>query len=156
LVGEWRFTTQELLDTEQAAVLAAASRQGDAAGVVPPPMVDQVIAAHAHTETSPAGTGAGRRPGLSDEQVALVRALVTSPDGVQLVNAKAGSGKTSVLRAARHAWEAAGYRVVGVALAARAARELQQSSGIAAAPSPGSSATSTIPPALAWRLARCW
>jgi conjugative relaxase-like TrwC/TraI family protein len=132
LVGEWRFTTQELLDTEQAAVLAAASRQGDGAGVVPPPILDQVIAAHTHTETNPGVTGDRRRPGLSDEQAALVRALVTSPDGVQLVNAKAGSGKTSVLRAARQAWQAAGYRVVGVALAARAARELQQSSGIAA------------------------
>ena len=132
LIGEWRFTTQELLDTEQAAVVAAVGRRGEGVGVVPPPVVEQVMAAHTHTEPIPADAGAGEQPALSNEQIALVRALVTSPDGVQVVNAKAGSGKTSVLRAARQAWESAGYRVVGAALAARAARELHRNSGIAA------------------------
>src|SRR6266536_2440811 len=61
---------------------------------------------------------------LSDEQAAMVCALVTSGDGVQLVNAKAGSGKTTALRVACDAWHQAGYRVIGAALAARAARLL--------------------------------
>jgi ATP-dependent exoDNAse (exonuclease V) alpha subunit len=51
---------------------------------------------------------------------------------VQLVNAKAGSGKTSALRVACQAWQAAGYQVIGTALAARAARELHHSAGITA------------------------
>jgi len=132
VVGEWRLTTQELLDTEQAAVVEAARRRGEGVGKVAPWVIEQVVATHTHAETSAADIGVRGRPVLSDEQIALVRALATSPDGVQLVNAKAGSGKTSVLRAAREAWEAAGYRVVGTALAARAARELHHNSGIAA------------------------
>src|SRR6266536_5438338 len=69
---------------------------------------------------------------LSDEQAAMVCALVTSGDGVQLVNAKAGSGKTTALRVACDAWHQAGYRVIGAALAARAARQLQQAAAIPA------------------------
>jgi ATP-dependent exoDNAse (exonuclease V) alpha subunit len=69
---------------------------------------------------------------LADEQRAMVTALVTSGDGVQLINAKAGSGKTSALRAARLAWERSGYQVVGAALAARAAQELRDGAGIQA------------------------
>jgi hypothetical protein len=43
---------------------------------------------------------------------------------------KAGTGKTYALDAARHAWQQAGIPVAGVALAARAALELEQSAGI--------------------------
>ena len=130
IAGEWRFTTEELLDTERAAVTAAAARQGEGAGMVAPWVIEQVVAAHTHTAA--ADPSAREGPALSDEQIAMVRALATSPDGVQVVNAKAGSGKTTVLAAARQAWEGSGYRVVGAALAARAARELHRSSGIAA------------------------
>jgi len=119
--GEWRYTTRELLATEAAAVTAAMARRAERAGVVPPPILEQVLATHCRD-----------RPMLGDEQVAMVRTLVSSGDGVQLVNAKAGTGKTSVLRVARDAWEQAGYRVVGAALAARAARQLHHSAGITA------------------------
>jgi hypothetical protein len=91
--------------------------------MVAPLVVDQVLAGHFKT------AGGGRLL-LNEEQNAMVRDLATSPDGVQVVNAKAGSGKTSVLRAARETWESAGYRVVGVALAARAAQELHLTAGI--------------------------
>lgn len=42
----------------------------------------------------------------------------------------AGSGKTHALAAARDAWDDAGYTVIGCALAARAARQLQDDSQI--------------------------
>lgn len=45
-------------------------------------------------------------------------------------NAGAGVGKTFALDAARAAWQSAGHQVIGTTLAARAAAELQDGSGI--------------------------
>jgi ATP-dependent exoDNAse (exonuclease V) alpha subunit len=70
-------------------------------------------------------------PTLLTSQKAMVRRLTTSGAGVEVVVGKAGSGKTYALRAARAVWQDAGVRVVGCALSARAARELEQGSGIA-------------------------
>ncbi len=74
-----------------------------------------------------------RRPSLSDEQRRMVVTLVGSASGVQVVVGRAGAGKTFALDAAREAWQADGRIVVGTALAARAAAELQAGSGIASA-----------------------
>jgi ATP-dependent exoDNAse (exonuclease V) alpha subunit len=62
----------------------------------------------------------------------LVRRLLTSGAGVDVVVGPAGTGKTRALRAAREAWEANGHTVIGASLAAVAARELQNGSGIPA------------------------
>jgi len=50
---------------------------------------------------------------------------------LEVVQAAAGTGKTTALSAARLGWEAAGYRVLGSSTAARAARELADGAGIA-------------------------
>ena len=72
--------------------------------------------------TQPLSTQTLSRAGLADEQSDLVVELVTSGRGVDVVIAPAGAGKTTTLGCAAEAWRAAGYRVIGATLAARAAR----------------------------------
>lgn len=64
------------------------------------------------------------------EQVDAVR-HVTGKAAIATVVGLAGAGKSTLLDAARIAWEADGRRVIGAALAGKAAESLEQSSGIA-------------------------
>jgi hypothetical protein len=68
--------------------------------------------------------------GLPADQQRVVEHLGTSGNGVDVLTAPAGAGKTYTLAAARRVWEQSGYHVSGAALAARAAAELQSSAGI--------------------------
>ena len=97
----------------------ALGRAGQDCGRLDGHLVEQVIA--------------GQPLVLSDEQAAAVRALTTSGAGVDVLIAGAGSGKTcAVLGSVRRAYELAGYRVVGAASSARAARVLADDGGLAA------------------------
>jgi ATP-dependent exoDNAse (exonuclease V) alpha subunit len=60
----------------------------------------------------------------------MVAAVTTSGNGVDVVVGRAGTGKTYALAAAAALWRADGFRPIGVALAARAATELESSAGI--------------------------
>lgn len=67
---------------------------------------------------------------LSEEQ----RTAITHVAGAGRLSAvigRAGAGKTTMMKAAREAWEVAGYRVVGGALAGKAAEGLEKEAGIA-------------------------
>ena len=110
-----RFTTPEMQATEERLVGSALRRRHGTFGVAAPDAVDDAVDA---------------RPTLSAQQVAMVRRLTTSGAGVEVVEGVAGSGKTFGLSAARQAWEASGLPVLGAALAARAAAELEAGSGI--------------------------
>lgn len=112
--GESRYTTKGLLLTEQRAINHSLDRHDDRVGIARPPMLQRALA----------------RRSLTDEQAQMVRRLTGSGAGVEVVVGKAGTGKTYALDAARDAWEASGVQVTGVALAARAALELQASAGI--------------------------
>ena len=73
-----------------------------------------------------------RFPGVKSrpEQTEALKHLL-SAGGLKLLSGFPGTGKTYVLDAARKAWERQGFRVVGAALAGRAARELESKSHIA-------------------------
>jgi conjugative relaxase-like TrwC/TraI family protein len=110
-----RFTTREMVQTEGYLLHLAASRRHAQAGLVHPGTVADALS---------------RRPSLSDEQVAMVRRICGSGAGVDVIVGVAGAGKTFALAAAHDAWNASGHRVIGAALAARAARQLEAGSGI--------------------------
>lgn len=108
-----------MLALEAEMVDQAAGRVGEGLGVVRSASVE--------------GGWFARRPGglvLSDEQQQMVRQLVTSGHGIEVVCARAGTGKTTAIDAARELWERKGYRVIGGALAGRAADELRARGGI--------------------------
>ncbi len=110
-----RYSTSELIALEQRLVEQASARRDDAVGVVDEPTVLRAL---------------GARPELSEEQAAMVAQLTTSGHGVDVVIAPAGTGKTFALDAARDAWQHGGHQVIGAALAARAAAELEATAGI--------------------------
>ncbi len=60
-----------------------------------------------------------RAPGLSEEQRAVI-IHITGPEHIAVVAGAAGAEKSTALAAARMAWEAEGYRVLGAARAASA------------------------------------
>jgi conjugative relaxase-like TrwC/TraI family protein len=113
--SEIAYSTPEMLSIERRLIDQAAARRAEGVAVVAREHVAAALA---------------ERPTIADEQEAMVRSLVGSGDGVQVVRAAAGTGKTFALDAARAAWEAEGLRVYGCALSARAAAELRDHTGI--------------------------
>ncbi len=71
----------------------------------------------------------GRHERLSDEQKVAIERIAGSAR-IAAVVGRAGAGKTTMMKAAREAWELAGYRVVGGALAGKAAEGLEKEAGI--------------------------
>jgi conjugative relaxase-like TrwC/TraI family protein len=110
-----RYSTRQLLEVEERLVTQAVARRSEGVGRIPAAALDAALA---------------ERPTLSAEQVAMVTRLVNSGAGIDVVIGRAGTGKTFALDAARAAWTAAGHPVIGAALAARAAAELQATAGI--------------------------
>ncbi|HEY4947248.1 MAG TPA: MobF family relaxase, partial [Acidimicrobiales bacterium] len=113
--GDRRYTTTELLAAEERIITSAVERIGERTAQVAPSLVDQVL---------------GRHPHLDGEQADGVRALLTSGNGYDLIIGQAGTGKSTMLAAARIGWEEAGFRVIGTAVAARTAADLETGTGI--------------------------
>ena len=111
-----RYSTPEMLELEQDLIDNGLQRRATDSGTVSRETVEQVLA---------------ERPELGAEQADMVRALTMSGDGLQVVRAAAGTGKTYALDAARDAWQREGRPVNGCALSARAAVELADQTAIA-------------------------
>jgi len=118
---ERRYTTVSLLAAERELVDRALARRDGGTAVVPEQMVEEAITAY---------NTANPDRELDADQQAMVRHLCGSGDGVDVVVGKAGTGKSTALRVARQAFEAAEIPVIGVAPTANAARQLRQSAGI--------------------------
>ncbi|MBB3571035.1 Ti-type conjugative transfer relaxase TraA [Rhizobium sp. BK491] len=83
---------------------------------------------HAVSEGALAAT-LRRHERLSEEQKTAIE-RIAGPARIAAVVGRAGAGKTTMMKAARGAWELAGYRVVGGALAGKAAEGLEKEAGI--------------------------
>lgn len=111
---ERRYTTRELLSTEQTGLRLATEAPAHPVGAVRFIGVDVMLA----------------DTGLSTEQQTMVRTLVTSGRRVDVVAGPAGCGKTAGLAAAHQLWADSGFRVQGATVSWLAARELQAATGI--------------------------
>lgn len=116
-VGERRWTTAELLETEARMLNTAETSLGAGVAIVDRRLVEAALA---------------EQPELGEDQQAMVRHIAGSGHAVDVVVGRAGAGKTYALAAAVSLWRTAGYEPVGVALAARAAAELQSGTGLRA------------------------
>jgi hypothetical protein len=113
------FSTQDLIDTEHRVASYIAELHDEATINVP----EQHIQAALGAEAARCGG-----QGLDAEQERALRTLC-SPAGWAGTVGIAGSGKTTTLRPAVDAMQAAGYQVLGVALAGGAAEVLQAETG---------------------------
>ncbi|MBZ9794282.1 Ti-type conjugative transfer relaxase TraA [Mesorhizobium sp. ES1-4] len=116
--GEDRFTTRQMIETEQGLHRAAERMAGQERHTVSEAQREAALA-----------RAAQRGLVLSGEQSdALVH--ITNSRGLGVVVGFAGTGKSAMLGVARQAWAAAGYEVRGTALSGIAAENLESGSGI--------------------------
>jgi len=116
--SEVRYTTLDLLASERQIIDGAERRSHARAGVVSAEQVDRVLTRY--------------EPALNDDQAAAVRAITGSGRGVDVVQALAGTGKTTMIGALAACYEQDAWRVVGAAPTARAARQLRDVAGVPA------------------------
>ena len=88
--------------------------------------IDQAVRLGRDAGLAAAAPNPGWDEGLDDAQRDAVDAICGSGDEISLVVGPAGSGKTTMMRAAAARWAAAGYRVTGLSTAAQAAAVLKK------------------------------
>ncbi|MFC9949959.1 AAA family ATPase, partial [Streptomyces prasinus] len=117
-----RYTTQDILDAEET-VRAQALERFDGGAV-------QLTADQAATAVDVFQVAAGFD--LSEEQQAAVTRVLTAGHGIDALVGVAGAGKSTLMEACRIGWDATGTTYAGATLAAVAAKQLTDASGIPA------------------------
>jgi conjugative relaxase-like TrwC/TraI family protein len=133
MAGGQLFTTRDVTDAERI-ILAHATTdttRATAPETAQEPAGESVRVAAGTVELAVTVVEAAQGFPLSAEQRAVLARVVTTGRQVEAIEGPPGTGKTTLMRAARVAWEAAGYRVSGAATAAVAAQNLAAESGIA-------------------------
>jgi conjugative relaxase-like TrwC/TraI family protein len=115
-IGRGRMTSAELVSRETALIDNAVGRLGEGAAQLPVAVIERTITTSDRT--------------LTVDQAEAVRAVAGSGDGVDVIEALAGTGKTYTAGMLRELYEGAGYTVIGVAPTGRAVRELSEQAGI--------------------------
>jgi conjugative relaxase-like TrwC/TraI family protein len=110
-------TSADLVAREKALIDVAVGRAGEGAARLSDAAVADAVRGSSRT--------------LNSGQARAVRAVVGSGNGVDVIEALAGTGKTYTAGVLREVYEDAGYAVLGVAPSARAARELAEQAAIA-------------------------
>jgi AAA domain-containing protein len=118
-----RYTSTAIVQAERTIVESAAARHGEGAALVPADAAAMAVGVF----EAEAGFA------LSGEQRAAVDRLLTGGHGIDALIGVAGSGKTTLMSAARTGWSAAGLVVAGASTAAVAAVNLEAESGITSA-----------------------
>jgi len=118
LVNERRYTTTELLTIEQRIIDRAQNGIAAERWTVPEGQVETALAT---------------QPNLTDGQRAMIRQFATSGNSIDIGVGAAGTGKTTVMAIIEELATETGTRVIGTALAARAAAGFETATGIPSA-----------------------
>lgn len=119
------YTTREVLECERKLLALADESRREWTSPPSEYKVDYLIASFERASVL-------EKPGfsLTDEQRRAIKHITREPGSLQLLRGFAGTGKTTILTAARQIWEDQGYKVYGATLAGAAGKRLQAETGI--------------------------